>query len=64
MVVSAQPKGGNQGLIGERNNKPNFVALGRATKSCQIKSPVERNKIKILLRLLSICDIILVKQLC
>ena len=50
MLFSANLRKGVGGQIGKRNNKPNFVALGRATKSCQIKSPDERNKIKILLR--------------
>lgn len=47
MVVPAQPKGGNQGQIGERNNNRNFVALGRAAKTLFIKSPNECNKINI-----------------
>lgn len=32
-------------MKGERNNKPNFVALRQGHQPCLIKSPDERNKI-------------------
>ena len=56
ILRSAQQEGGKQGQIGERNNKPNLVALRQGNQPCLIKSPDERNKIKILLRLDAICD--------
>ena len=50
MLFSANLRKGVGGQIGERNNKPNFVALRPGNQPCIIKSPDERNKIKNLLR--------------
>ena len=61
-VCNIDNKTQKQGQIGERNNNRNFVALGRVAKPCLIKNPDERNKIKILLRLMPMCAIMISQQ--
>ena len=39
MLFSANLRKGVGGQIGKRNNKPNFVALGRAAKTLSYKKP-------------------------
>ena len=39
MLFSANLRKGVGGQIGERNNKPDFVALGRASKTLSYKKP-------------------------
>ena len=56
----AQQEGGKQGQIGQRNNKPYSLIMLRWVgrhQSRQFKSHSERNKIKILLRLNCVYDI-------